>query len=160
EVCIFLLVVAPWLIFAWAYFGSPIPNSVLAKRVFFHDHWPRTPMEIFSAFHTGKTAILLNLFALAGAVFAWARFRRLIPVTLWLALYLAFFMAGRVVIHYWYLPPFFTPLFALAALGVYAIAEGLAGMMGGARRGAALAALWILAAAAIGARGRTVLAYS
>ena len=28
------LVLGPWVVFAWMYFGSPIPNSLVAKRVF------------------------------------------------------------------------------------------------------------------------------
>lgn len=28
-----IAVVAPWLIFSWLYYGSPIPHSILAKKI-------------------------------------------------------------------------------------------------------------------------------
>jgi hypothetical protein len=117
EIGSFLLTALPWVIFAWIYFGSPIPNSVLAKRVFFSSHDAASASTVLSTFHLGRVRVLLGLLALVGTVAA-PILRGLRPVVAWLLLYLAFFMSGGVPVHYWYLLPYFVPLYALAGMGL------------------------------------------
>ncbi|MBI5836113.1 MAG: hypothetical protein HZB25_02600 [Candidatus Eisenbacteria bacterium] len=117
ELAAFTLTVLPWVVFAWIYFGSPIPNSVAAKRAFFGAYGAAGPGEIFGAFHMGRTRAILGVLGLLGiAAGGWLRGLR--PVAWWVLLYLVFFLASGVPVHAWYLPPYFVPLYALAGAGL------------------------------------------
>jgi arabinofuranosyltransferase len=118
EALVFSVLVLPWVAFSTYYFGSPIPNSALAKHAFFEKHWTRSALDIVRTFNSGKTRIVLNLLALGGAVPIVLRLRALLPVVLWLAFYLSFYVCGRVLVQYWYIPPYFVPLEVPAALAI------------------------------------------
>jgi arabinofuranosyltransferase len=117
ETGIFLLTVLPWVLFAWMYFGSPVPNSVWAKRAYFSTHDAASPWAVLSMFHLGRVRLLLGLLALLGAITT-PILRTVRPVVAWLLAYLVFFMSGGVPVHYWYLLPYFVPLYVLAGLGL------------------------------------------
>lgn len=128
---VFVATLAPWALFAWAYFGSPIPQSVITKALegftvdrlqslhnfiwYFSDldnRWflPLTPVFVLGLF----------------------RLRRNLGVKLlvaWAAAYSAAFIASNKFMFpnlpfEWY----FVPLLALFALGVGAGLEGIASL--------------------------------
>jgi hypothetical protein len=139
-----LLIVLPWLIFATAYFGSPIPVSIIAKTtVYTHaaDVGAQKLDQFRRQFAGGPAQIAVTLFALVGAwrVLAAAILRArgkddlarpdlsvLAAPLSWLAIYYGAMLASRVVVFPWYfLPPW--PLFlALSALGAAAAVGSLA----------------------------------
>ena len=122
---IYALLLAPWLIFAQAYYGSPIPVTLAAKR---HQ------MQIVGSRSFGQGLIdraislwnlptyrLLLILALVGVVYSLLRRRSALGVLGWVALYgLAYTLLG-VTSYFWYYSPIFLGLIIAAALGVSAV---------------------------------------
>jgi len=118
EASYFLLVTLPWAIFAWAYFGSPIPNSVAAKSVAYRlddgsalirllQHYS-TPFFENVVLGTGwqLAGVFIYLFlCLSAALFAFKRNARIWPLALYPWLYFAVFAAANPLIFRWYLTP-------------------------------------------------------
>jgi len=140
----FAVITGGWFLFAWRYFGSPIPNSVLAKMgqdgvspgQWLHFFVARNPL-----------VVLAWVGAAAGAGIGW---RRRTPaawlLAVWAVVYAGFFFIERPPFFgAWYFPPAAMPLFVLAGA---AAAFLLGGILRRPRLGAWLAA-GLLAAAAI-----------
>lgn len=125
---------APWLLFAWAYFGSPVPNSVNAKTLAYQ--MPAfsalitfiqayaTPFFEYDTFGTlaigiGALAyLLLGLLAIASAA---RRLPRLLPFLIYPWLYLIVFAVANPLIFRWYLAPPLPALLLAIFLGVWAL---------------------------------------
>ncbi len=119
----YALGIAPWFIFAWLYFGTPLPNTFSAKQEafsglrFWADGW-----FWWRSFYAN------NWLSLAGPILvvigAWAAWKhpRLRPLALWPFLYLA----GYTVLNvsaFWYYTPLVAALIALSAFGAEWIAR-------------------------------------
>lgn len=137
---ILLCVVAPWLIAATLYYGSPIPNSLVAKKVFYGQlaQFRSSPLEIVSGFvFGGKTSLVsafysplvmssfgaLFLFAALGTIQLLRDEKRLWALPLWAGGYVTFFIVGKTHMHPWYFAPFYAVYLPLAALGIAAAWE-------------------------------------
>ena len=135
------LLVLPWLIFAFVYFGSPIPNTIAAKIIVYRRLLPGVDAGNAQAFgkeFLGPTQRIFTLLAALGVlrVLCDSRkwFRRadvpqagvLFTPLLWLALYYGVLLRSGVPTFYWYfLPPY--PLYlGFAALGGGWMVEGAA----------------------------------
>jgi hypothetical protein len=137
---VYLALLLPWVLFATFYFGSPIPNSLSIKAqqagITFRE-W----LDFF--FLRNPLLILLWVAALAGALYAVrARSRALVLLSVWLVLYVVFFLAGKPAFFgAWYFPPIGAPLVALSS----AAALGLGGRLlrSPAWAAALVAALWV-----------------
>ena len=140
SVLIYTAVTAPWFLFALFYFGSPFPNSVLAK---FHQEGI-TAGQWLDFFVTRNPLIMLLWPGfLVGLVHGYRKgCRAVLLLSAWAILYLLFFLVGRPpFLGGWYFPPAALPLFSLAAIGAWWI---LSGILGGVRKAAAAAALLII----------------
>lgn len=157
-----LLVLLPWAIFSTAYFGSPIPNSVTAKRdAYVIEPFSAlarliqayaTPFFEFDAFGSlgamiGALAYLtLNLFAV---LYAARHARRLLPLLLYPWLYFAVFSLLNPLIFRWYLAPPMPALMLGITLGAWSLMRPLlrierrAPQLTGAGVLAALGMLWL-----------------
>jgi len=114
------VVYLPWFVFAWAWFGSPIPQTVLAKRVINSLDW-NTIGHHYAAFFSYSPLFWIWLIAAGfGMVQAARRSRGWIVFPLWIGLYLAaFLLQRRPVMYYpWYLTPLLPPLFLMGAFGL------------------------------------------
>lgn len=113
-----LAVVLPWMLFAWAYFGSPVPNSISAKTVAYimppgsalarllqFYVQPFSEYNLFGA--VGALAGLVIYFALilVGTLYIWKNQRRLLPLVIYPWVYMAVFSAANPLIFRWYLLP-------------------------------------------------------
>lgn len=132
------MVVAPWLVFSWVYFGSIFPNTLAAKAhdvevtEYMHDAVVKQVWNLFSpVYHFWPSylvpAVLVSLatLALMGPIFAVSHrlIRRepllaqclLFPIVLWLGYSLIAPPLG----HYWYLVPgtYFLLLLSLLSWG-------------------------------------------
>jgi len=57
----------PWYLFSWLYFGSPLPNTVVAKTVMYaHTEWAWSRAEMLRGFMGGVSDLPLLLAAMAG----------------------------------------------------------------------------------------------
>lgn len=128
------LVLLPWIIFSLAYFGTPIPNSVTAKRyAYLIDPGSAlialiqtysTPFFEFDTFGplgamVGAVVYLaLSLFALA---FAARKQSRLIPLLVYPWLYLMIFAVLNPLIFRWYKAPPMPALMLGIVVGVWSL---------------------------------------
>lgn len=134
ETACFVLPVSAWLAFAWIYFGSPIPHSILAKSLAYSlsplsalirliQHYATPFMENESL---GSAAIMAGMvlypfLAVAGAARAWKADRHAWALSVFPWFYLLVFAIPNPLIFRWYLA---TPLplyFLLILMG----AEGI-----------------------------------
>ncbi|MEM6284841.1 MAG: hypothetical protein AAF787_21810 [Chloroflexota bacterium] len=135
-----LLTIAPWVVFAVAYFGSPLPNSLGAKTVAYlvAPFGAVVQMTIFytspfldletigsprSIFVGMALYPLLSIFAMS---YVWRRERALLPFLIYPWLYFAIFAVANPLMFRWYfVPPMPAWIFG-AVIGVWAIVTPLA----------------------------------
>ncbi|MBW3637334.1 MAG: hypothetical protein KY445_12875, partial [Armatimonadetes bacterium] len=134
------LLIAPplvWTLFSWAYFGSPLPNSLRAKLWAYSPSW-NTSLSGFENQFGGSFGKVSVLLCLAGALLlfaqlvrthspssdrAWWRDERvvLLAAFVWMLLYYGALIAGRRPVFYWYLlPP--RPIFWMLAIWPFHLA--------------------------------------
>ena len=114
-------VVLPWLIFSFAYFGSPIPNSVAGKNALYRGTMWETPKwRIFWEFFFLKIKVGWPLLALsiAGVYRVLTKAKPYRIIMAWTFLYLLFFFFSETKIHMWYYVPFYLGYLILVALGL------------------------------------------
>ncbi len=117
AVLLLIALLAPWTVFAFIYFGSPIPTSLVAKL---HVYAWQNPALLpnLDSFARGMTRNALYYLLLAGAIpgiFVGWRHKRLRPALLWMMLYYAGMAFSKSFLFGWYyVPP--VPLYILAAV--------------------------------------------
>jgi hypothetical protein len=115
-----LLIVTPWLVFAWTYFGSPIPVSMIAKLAVYArmvpEQLPNLP-AFLTQFWTGLPQKVLLAGFLVGAGIC-VRDRRLLAPIVWLLAYFATMLVSKVPAFGWYFMPPLPLYYIVAALGI------------------------------------------
>jgi hypothetical protein len=140
---VYTLCSAPWFLFAWAYFGSPLPNTFGAKQEllggvrFLTDGFERW-MSFFGANPLNWLALPLIVVGARAAL----RDARLRPVVIWAGLYLLGYTALNIS-SFWYYTPLATALIVLAVIGGARFAAGR--LSASARQAAALLTLVVMA---------------
>lgn len=139
-----LLLALPWVLFAWGYYGSPLPNTLAAKiSQGLPDRSSQWGQQLWSV---GREWVGANplaaLLAVVGAALAVRRpaapitpdqrVRRLMLA--WAALYIGFHVALRVRGYYWYYVPLLPVLALLAGDGAAGVVRWLARQPGPAWR--------------------------
>jgi arabinofuranosyltransferase len=151
EIAIFVGVLAPWLLFATFYFGSPLPQSVQAKVHAYHldqfsalIRWIQhlsTPFfehELFGRFWPAIGLPLYLALYLIGSLHIIRRAGRALPMMIYLSVYVLAFSVANPLIFRWYLAPPLPFYFLGILVGLDAIVTGLAQRLGRAR-----AAAWV-----------------
>ena len=134
QAAAFVITLLPWIIFATLYFGSPVPNSLLAKgvvrpgtanalldpgRAIAYARW------FISGTGIGAEMRLLPLWAMALVVGAWRilrdRPRALGVLVAFPPVFAAMMYFGRAPRYEWYLLPITFVSLAIAAVGLYEI---------------------------------------
>lgn len=132
------LILAPWVIFSTAYFGSPIPRSVTAKTLAYIMppgsalarliQFYATPFFEFDAFGAvGAMAgfVIYTALSAIGLLYTARRQPRLLPFLVYPWLYVAAFSIANPLIFRWYLAPPM-PAWMLAILaGCWALVESI-----------------------------------
>lgn len=141
--------IAPWFLFAWAYFGAPLPQTFSAKEELLQGvkFWD-DGVGWWRSFYGNNPLSLLAVPLIALGVWRAWRVPGLRPLALWPALYFAGYLALNVT-AFWYYTPLLVVLAALAALGGDWLARRL--VRAGWRRPlvAAMAGLLVLVSAAL-----------
>jgi hypothetical protein len=131
-----LLLALPWVLFAWSYYGSPLPNTLAAKiSQGLPDRAGQWGQQLWSVGREWVSANpLAALLAAVGAVLALRRtgapatpgqrVRRLMLV--WAVLYIGVHVALRVRGYYWYYVPLLPVLALLAGDGAAGVVRWLA----------------------------------
>lgn len=132
------LVVLPWALFAWVYFGSPLPNSLSAKSVAYIMppgsafvrllQFYATPFSEFSLFGSvgamAGTAVYLAL-SIVGLLYTAKRLPRLLPFLIYPWVYMAAFSIANPLIFRWYVAPPLPALMLGIIAGAWAIIEAM-----------------------------------
>jgi hypothetical protein len=132
SIAIFLLLTVPWFLFAWVYFGSPIPVTLAAKQ-------QQGGMAISQKFAPGLLTIVKPyslswfywfeaLLALIGFVYMVLRARIWLILIAWTGLYFIAFSILGVSRYYWYYAPLIPGFVVLTGLGITAIAKLMGGI--------------------------------
>lgn len=111
--------VAPWLVFAQLYFGSPVPQSIVAKAAL--DRGDLVGLRTLLGFFGGRELYVgLSVCAAAGAVVLWRRGGTPLRLVLaWAALYAAAFTLSDAFSDYpWYFVPLM-PIYLAAAAALW-----------------------------------------
>jgi hypothetical protein len=125
-------------IFSTAYFGSPIPNSVTAKRNAY-DLPPLSALgqllptysnaffvfDTFGSVATMITGVLILTFSLFALVYVARREARVLPFLIYPWVYLAFFVVLNPLIFRWYMAPPLPALILSAFVGAWALVQPL-----------------------------------
>jgi hypothetical protein len=136
---IFGVILAPWYLFSWAYFGTILSRSLSAKRVAYVvsdlqavtrliQHIA-TPFFDYDALGIPGIAIGLFLYpALAGAgtLYAARNHPRLVPFLVYPWIYVVIFSLMNPLMFRWYLAPILPAYFLGILLGVWALGSALA----------------------------------
>jgi hypothetical protein len=136
EAGLFLLVTLPWAIFAWAYFGSPVPNSVAAKSVAYqlsegsalirllqHYSTPFFENDVLGAWWQLAGVFVYLFLCLIATLAAFRRDARIWPLALYPWLYFAAFSIGNPLIFRWYLAPPLPFYYIFILTGLWQILE-------------------------------------
>ena len=140
---------APWFAFAWVYFGSLLPHSMVAKQAigdptrvhygawFVSSLWLTNPVRRV----TGEMVLWFSLVVAGVVATIQTRWRPLAPLAWFPALFMLFLFAGRAPRFPWYLTPAAWCVALLAVIGTIALVDAL-------RRRAPSTTRWALALAA------------
>ncbi len=132
-IALFVLIAAPWSLFAWAHFGTPVPTSLIAKlTVYRHPSFaphlrflglnvtPGNREAFVAQFAAGGVQKLLSVLFVAGSLLAIRGALRRQPIgtltapAVWCVVYYLVMFTSRVPAFPWYfLPPW--PIFTLIA---------------------------------------------
>jgi hypothetical protein len=141
EAMVFLLMCAPWALFATAYFGSPIPHSIAAKSLAYRQEAQTALVRLIQHYSTpffedlvlgpfwrlGGVFIYFGL-CLVGALAVLRRHPRAWPLAVYPWLYMVVFSAANPLIFRWYLAPPLPFYFLFILAGVAKIAADLRGL--------------------------------
>jgi len=122
PVMIFLLLALPWFIFAWAYFGSPIPATLAAKQ-------HQGMMAISQRFAAGFLTLIKTYFmawyygllasiALLGIIYMILKSHRWVSFIAWPMVYFIAFTLLGVTRYFWYYAPLVPGFVVLVGLGL------------------------------------------
>lgn len=117
---IFLVTVLPWTLFAYFYFGSPIPNSAAAKFALSGSNLISAFWNIFchGFLHLYTFGIPILILAILGNRFIWKERRPLLPVALWTWGYALSYTLAAGPMHPWYYAPFYAGYLVIAYHGI------------------------------------------
>lgn len=116
-----LAVILPWVIFATAYFGSPVPTSLQAKLAVYDRLRPEALPNLGDLYHQflgGAPQKALFLFALIGTWVALRDCPALRAPLLWLLLYYGAILFSKVPAFAWYFLPPLPLYYLLVSLGM------------------------------------------
>ena len=135
---LFAVVLAPWYLFSWAYFGTLLSNSLHAKRLAYVvpplQAFTRllqqvaTPLEDYAAFGITGIAIGIVLYpglAVIGLLYTGRHTPRALPFLLYPILYVAAFSLANPLIFRWYLAPLLPAYLLAIGVGVTALIQAL-----------------------------------
>ena len=116
----------PWLIYAWATFGSPIPQSLPAKKLIHSFPWHLSFIHylgFFTSVTEGPYLALISCLWIGGAYQIYRHWREGIVLALWPPLFLLGLSFTGVSPFFWYKIPLLPVYFFVAAIGFYAALE-------------------------------------
>lgn len=110
--------ILPWIIFAWKYFGTPVPHSIPAKLALYANFGTMTIFDnvIFLLGLHHPMGIALSLFCFIGIVYLFAANRYGMCEMVWIVALVDFLAISKTHLFLWYITPMY-PYFLLFAGG-------------------------------------------
>ncbi len=134
----FGLMLLPWVIFSLGYFGTPLPNSVTAKRYAYLIEpgaalvrmiqtyaTPFFEFDTFGSLGTMIAAVVYLALSLLALVYTARKLPRLLPLLVYPWLYFAVFALLNPLVFRWYMAPPLPALMLGLTLGVWALVSTL-----------------------------------
>lgn len=129
AVGLFLAIILPWVIFAWAYFGSPLPTTLITKQ-------QQGLMHISKLFAVGLLVIakpyfqhwflwLAAFLSLIGIFYAAVKARSWMLLFAWTVMYFSAYAILGVTSYFWYYAPLVPAFVVACGLGITAFHEAL-----------------------------------
>jgi hypothetical protein len=164
------LIAAPWFAFSWAYFGSLLPHSMIAKQAIgdptrvHYAEWFASSLWLTNPIRrpTGEMLLWFGLVVAGVLATVQGRWRPLAPLAWFPLLFMAFLFAGRAPRFPWYMTPAAWCVAVLAVVGTIAIAERIGRRTpSGTRWALALAAVcWLVIGMAVARRDLRMAEYA
>lgn len=122
---VYFAILAPWLLFAWFYFGSPFPFTLAAKIAQAQSGlWDTFAVGFFKwARDNAMWLAPMSVFALVGIVWAVRAKSRVQLLLAWALLHLVAYSVLGVAFYPWYVAPLIPALCFFAGIGVAQIAN-------------------------------------
>ncbi len=115
---VYAAAIAPWYLFAWAYFDTPLPNTFGAKQSSFEGiQYLKDGWNWWKTFYWDNNPFsVIAFWLIAIGVWRVLKIKSLRPVALWAGFYLAGYTILNVA-AFWYHTPFFTICVVLMVVG-------------------------------------------
>ncbi len=122
---VLVLLQIPWVLFSFWYFGSPIPNSVIAKSLSYRAptywQWLVNFWQLYFSRGGWVGGTLITALFFAGVVSVFKTRRKFLLPLIWFMVYVSVFTLTRAGPYGWYYAPLMPIFFALICLGGYEI---------------------------------------
>lgn len=104
---IYLLVIAPWFIFAWAYFGEALPNTFSAKQDILQGTlYIEAGINTWESFYNNNPLSFLALILVPFGLWRMWLNSKLRPIPMWTILFILGYTVLNVSFFWYYTPPF------------------------------------------------------
>lgn len=125
PLAIFAAVLLPWIVFATIYFGSPIPNSAIAKAALAGNDYMAAFRDILGRgfLHLHSIGIPLLILAILGTWMICREKRELLVLPVWTWGYALSYTLAAGGMHPWYYAPFYAGYLALVFAGFLFLVE-------------------------------------
>lgn len=122
PVFLFALLVAPWYLFSWVYFGSPFPATLAAKQhqgqMAISESFARGFLRLLKGYARYPFYWLHGILALLGIGYAFFRDRRWLILISWGMLYFVSYVILGVTRYFWYYATLVPVIIVTVGLGV------------------------------------------
>ncbi len=126
---IFVLILAPWLIFSWDSFGSPVPLTLFAKQaqgtLAISNTFPEGFLALVKSYATQWQWLLKFILAMLGLLTLLKRSKSWAFMIAWSCLYFLGFSLLAVSAYFWYYAPLIPVFLVLTGLGLEALLNWL-----------------------------------
>jgi len=133
SLLLFIIIIAPWYIFSWIYFGSPFPVTLAAKQhqgqMTISESFARGFLRLLSGYARKPLYWLHGTLALLGLGYAFSRAQQWLSLLAWGALYFLSYTLLGVTRYFWYYVPLVPVFLALVGLGIAAASRWLPPML-------------------------------
>ena len=134
SIALFAVIVVPWFIFLWIYFGSPIPATLAAKQgqgsMAISSKFPQGIVNIAKTYLDSWYSWLQAGLALTGCVYFALRARKWGLFLLWPVIYFAAYSLLGITSYFWYYAPLIPGFIVLIGLGITAVTLGAGSLLG------------------------------
>jgi hypothetical protein len=133
AIFLFIILTIPWFLFAWVYFGSPLPATLVTKQqqgvMSISQRFAPGIITIAKGYASQRLYWLEAILALGGAFWSFWKKRSWILLLSWTALYFCSYSILGVTRYFWYYAPLVPGFVILTGLGITLIYETITAIL-------------------------------